>query len=212
MQTRNGYYLDEVRSTIQKEIRRSNEEASFYWGYELYDSGYWRYLVRTLCTVAGEDIGMADPQAMNLCMTAYQYFSQVAKEKGEKKKHKCTACGNIDETKGFYKPHWNELGLLITYLCHSKKNRHVDYITGLVDTKRKQGHRLDVPDYAVDAHTYAGKQRLKKEGKDGDHEFFTKGCKTVNHRYFQPEYEKQVKTTYISLLGYNDISEEPEEL
>lgn len=210
--TKNGYYTDEVRSALNKAIRRGDEESAFFWAYEFYQLNWWRYLVRTLVTIAGEDIGLANPQAMHMCMTAYLYFTTVAKEKGEKKKFKCKNCGNVEETKGFYRVHWNELGLLISYLCHSPKNRFVDYLTSLIDEKRKRGWRLEIPTEALDSHTRRGRERLKKEELNPDREFYSNGAKVKNHKYFNKQYEKKVKSELMKLLKLDDLIEDNDEL
>jgi len=204
--TKNGYYLDEVRSSIQKMIRLGKEEECYFWCYELYDSGYWRYLVRILVTISGEDLGLSNPQAMFICMTAYLYFSTVAKEKGEKKRIKCKECGHIEETKGYYKPHLDELGLLISLLCHSPKNRYVDEVTSLIDLKRKQGWRLEVDKVSMDGHTHRGRVRLKNEGVDPEREFYANGAKISRYKSFNKKLEKRVKTELMNLIGFPDLA------
>jgi len=83
--TVNGYPLDEVRSALQKSIRRRKEWETFYWAYELYDSGMWAYLVRTLVTIAGEDIGLANPQLMAQCMNSYLYWMNLKQYRDKQK-------------------------------------------------------------------------------------------------------------------------------
>jgi hypothetical protein len=145
-------------------------------------------------------------------MTSYLYFEHLAKQKGEKKKFKCKNCGHIEESKGFYQPHWNELGLLISYLCKSPKNRHVDYITSLTDEKRKQGWKLDVDMVSKDCHTFSGKLRLKKEGINPNIEFYGNGAKVKNYKYFNEKYERKVKSELMKLLKLNELVNEDDEL
>jgi hypothetical protein len=204
-QTRNGYFTDEVRSALHKAIRRGQEKEAYFWAHELYELGWWRYLVRTLVTISGEDIGMANPQAMNICMNAYQYFSNIAKEKSEKKKHTCKECGHIEESKGFYQPNWDEVGLLISYLCHSPKNRHVDLMVNLIGEKRKKGWLLKVPEEALDAHCQRGRLRLKKEEKDGLREFYENGAQVTNHEFFMKNYEIQIHDELMREIGFTDL-------
>jgi len=156
----------------------------------------WAYLVRTLVTIAGEDIGMADPTAMNLCMTAYNYWVNVKAYR--------------DKMKSYYAPHWKELGLLIVYLVRAKKNRYVDLVTTLTDAKRKKGWKLDVPTEALDQHCDRGRQRLQRDNIDADREFYGNGAKTKNHIWI--EGEQQIKKELMELLGYPELSDEDEEL
>lgn len=211
-QTRNGYFLDEVRSAIQKAIRRSDEMSAYFWAFELYDTGMWRYLIRTLTTISGEDIGLANPQAMSMCMNAYIYFTSIAKDKGEKKKTVCRNCGNIEETKGYYSPSWQEIGLLISYLCHSPKNRHVDNMVNLVSEKRKQGWRLKVPIEALDGHTKSGKERLRNENISTLREFFERGSKVVGYKSFNKKYEKKIKADLMRIIDLEDLANDSDEL
>lgn len=211
--TKGGYFTDEVRSALNKSIRRGDEQAAMFWAMEFYELGWWRYLVRSLTTIAGEDIGLASPQALPMCMTAYLYFTTVAKEKGEKKTHKCSVCNHVDESKGFYQPHWCELGQIISFLCHSPKNRHVDLIVSLVGDKRqKENWRIEVPKEALDSHCVGGRQRLKKEGLDGGREFYANGAKVKNHKYFEEKHEKQVKAELMKLNNLDDLANEEDEL
>lgn len=210
--TKGGYYLDEVRSSIQKMIRRGKEEECFFWSYELYDSGMWRYLVRTLVTVAGEDIGMVNPQAMNLCMTSYLYFEHLAKQRGENKKIKCKNCGHVEETKGYYQPHWDELGLLISLLCNSPKNRHVDFYAALMGEKRQRGLKLEVEQVSQDGHTRRGKERQKEEGVSKKREFYSNGAKVVGYKSFNKDKERKVKDELMKTLGLTDLIGESDEL
>lgn len=210
--TKNGYYTDEVRSALNKAIRRGEEESAFFWAFEFYELGWWRYLVRSLVTIAGEDLGMINPQAMQICMTSYLYFTSLAREKGEKKKYKCSNCGNVEESKGFYQPNWNELGLLISYLCHSSKSRHVDLITGLISEKRKRGWRINVPIEALDVHCVRGRERIKKEGLNPDREFYSNGAKVKDHKYFNKPYESKVKKELLKMHGLEDLADQDDEL
>lgn len=193
--TINGYPLDEVRSALQKSIRRGKEWEAYYWSYELYESGMWAYLTRTLVTIAGEDIGLANPQLMPLCMNSYLYWMNIKQYR--------------DKQKQRYAPHWNELGLLIVLLVRSQKNRYVDLITGLIDKKRKDGWRLKVDEISLDQHTRRGKKLLKEQGKDFDREFYHRGAKTKNHIWV--EREKEVKEELMKELGYPDLALEDEE-
>src|SRR5687767_8532900 len=58
-----GYYADECRSALNKEIRRGNERAACWWGYQFIRHGWTRYLWSTLRIIASEDVGVADPTA-----------------------------------------------------------------------------------------------------------------------------------------------------
>jgi replication-associated recombination protein RarA len=56
--TRKGYYLDEVTSALQKEIRRCKEYEAVYWALEL-ESFNYKALWNRLKVIASEDVGLA---------------------------------------------------------------------------------------------------------------------------------------------------------
>lgn len=82
LRTKNGYRLDEVSSALQKTIRRGDELMATYWSFELNGSGYWRYCFRRLQVIAGEDIGLANPETMILVSSTYS--SLLAQDKVKK--------------------------------------------------------------------------------------------------------------------------------
>lgn len=193
--TINGYALDEVRSALHKSIRRGKEWEAYFWSFELYDSGMWAYLTRSLVTIAGEDIGLANPHLMTLCMNSYLYWMNLKQYR--------------DKQKQQYAPHWVELGLLVVLLVRSPKNRYVGLITGLIDKKRKDGWRLKIDDISLDQHTKRGKKLLKEQGKDFLREFFERGAKTKNHIWVDGE--KEVKSEYMKELGFPDLANDGED-
>lgn len=48
LETPGEYLLDEVRSAVQKSLRKGQEEEAAYWVMEFIEGGYWRYLLKTL--------------------------------------------------------------------------------------------------------------------------------------------------------------------
>lgn len=179
--TKNGYQLDEVRSSLQKSIRRGKELESIYWAYEMVESGFWRYLLRSLVIIAGEDI--ADPSILQLAVSLATYLFLVDSKK----------------TIGYISQEWNPIGKLIIVMVRAKKNRIADYITSLVDQKRKQGWRLEIPDFCKDEHTKAGREKLEREGLDADEMFYGEGCKIANKE--KVEKEQEYRDELMELIG-----------
>lgn len=83
--TKNGYKLDEVVSSLQKECRLGNELMAKYWTIEMNDSGYWRYCFRRMMVIAGEDCGLANPEAMILVSSTFSAL--LAQERIKKVVH-----------------------------------------------------------------------------------------------------------------------------
>lgn len=60
-------------SALHKSIRASHENAALYWCTRMMEGGEDpRYICRRLIRAASEDIGLADPQALQIALSAYQ--------------------------------------------------------------------------------------------------------------------------------------------
>jgi putative ATPase len=71
-------------SALHKSIRGSDVDASLYWFSRMINAGEDPlYLIRRLSRVAIEDIGLADPNAANVCLTAWQTFERLGSPEGE---------------------------------------------------------------------------------------------------------------------------------
>ena len=179
LETPGGYPLDEVRSAIQKCLRRGQEEEAAYWAMEFVEGGYWRYLLKTLQCVAVEDIGLADPLAI-VITTAVKEAVEFKMEKKEKGSFPTEA-----------------IGFLILYLARAKKNREGDDFIEYVKARRKKGWRLEVPEVALDAHCERGRKRLKEAGINGNEEFYLRGSKLKDEVVIQGnKYRKKILEVY----------------
>ena len=61
MTTKKGYDFFEVSSTLQKSIRRGDEETALFFMVELVNSSYDEYVWKRLKIIASEDVGLAEP-------------------------------------------------------------------------------------------------------------------------------------------------------
>lgn len=179
LRTKNGYMLDEAVSSLQKEIRRGNELMATYWTFEMNDSGFWRYCFRRLQVIAGEDIGLANPEAMILVSSTYS--SLLAQDKVKK-------IIQVDN---------NILGFIVSYLARSKKSRVVDYIGGIIFKRKEQGWKPEVEDYSLDVHTRRGRELGKTES-----DFFRTGSLIKNKRYIEGEAE--IKADCLAAYGFKE--------
>jgi len=80
-----------------------------YWAIEMNESGFWRYCFRRMQVIAGEDIGLANPEAMILISSTFGAL--LAQERIKK-------VTRVDN---------NIIGLMALYLARSPKSRLVDY-------------------------------------------------------------------------------------
>lgn len=76
-------FYDQI-SALHKSVRGSNPDAALYWFCRMLDGGADpRYLSRRIVRMAWEDIGLADPRAMQICNDAAQTYERLGSPEGE---------------------------------------------------------------------------------------------------------------------------------
>ena len=71
-------------SALHKSIRGSDPDAALYWFARMLEGGEDpRFLARRLTRMAVEDIGLADPQAQELCLASWQTYERLGSPEGE---------------------------------------------------------------------------------------------------------------------------------
>ena len=79
-----GDQFYDLISALHKSIRGSDPDASLYWLYRMLDAGCDPlYLARRLIRVASEDIGNADPRALEITLSAAQAYDRLGSPEGE---------------------------------------------------------------------------------------------------------------------------------
>jgi replication-associated recombination protein RarA len=134
--TRKGYSIFECSSSLQKAVRRGQEEAAIYWALELDQSGFTEYAFRRLRVIASEDVGLAEPLAALTVRALYDNYAD------ERKRDK-------QATGGLFLVH------AVLILARARKSRIVDH--ALIAVGNDEEVR-PVPDEAKDHHTAAGKR------------------------------------------------------
>lgn len=77
-----GHY--NLISALHKSIRGSDPDAALYWFSRMLEGGEDpRFLARRLTRMAVEDIALADPQAQQVCMAAWQSYERLGSPEGE---------------------------------------------------------------------------------------------------------------------------------
>ena len=72
-------------SAFHKSVRGSDPDAALYWYARILEGGGDAlYVGRRLLAIASEDIGNADPRAMQLCINAWDTFNRVGPAEGER--------------------------------------------------------------------------------------------------------------------------------
>jgi len=76
-------FYDQI-SALHKSVRGSNPDAALYWLVRMLDGGADpRYLARRIVRMAWEDIGLADPRAIQLCNDAALTYERLGSPEGE---------------------------------------------------------------------------------------------------------------------------------
>lgn len=71
-------------SALHKSVRASHVDASLYWLARMIAGGAdLLYLARRIVRIAAEDVGLADPNALKLCVAAYQAVDFLGSPEGE---------------------------------------------------------------------------------------------------------------------------------
>ena len=140
--TLHEYMIDEVKSALQKAIRRGNEEGAMFWAVELAESGLSWSLWQRLKAIAIEDCAGMEP----IVFVSQCAFAALKSREGSMYAAKAAL-----------------------ELARAPKDRTADdFICWMVDG-RKQGEFVEpvIPDIALDKHTKRG----RKMGRGGSHFF-----------------------------------------
>lgn len=76
-------FYDQI-SALHKSVRGSDPDASLYWFCRMLDGGADpRYLARRIIRMATEDIGLADPRALDITTSAAEIYERLGSPEGE---------------------------------------------------------------------------------------------------------------------------------
>ena len=71
-------------SALHKSVRGSDPDAALYWFARMLEGGEDpRFLARRITRMAVEDIGLADPQAQEVCLHSWQTYERLGSPEGE---------------------------------------------------------------------------------------------------------------------------------
>ena len=77
------YFYDQI-SALHKSIRGTDPDAALYWLSRMLDGGCDPlYVARRLIRVASEDVGIADPRALELTLNAWRIYERLGSPEGE---------------------------------------------------------------------------------------------------------------------------------
>jgi putative ATPase len=76
-------FYDQI-SALHKSVRGSDPDAALYWMVRMLDGGADpRYLTRRMIRMATEDVGLADPRALEVAMRAAEVYERLGSPEGE---------------------------------------------------------------------------------------------------------------------------------
>jgi putative ATPase len=76
-------FYDQI-SALHKSVRGSSPDAALYWLCRLLDGGCDpNYIARRMLRIASEDIGLADPRALEIALNAQQVYERLGSPEGE---------------------------------------------------------------------------------------------------------------------------------
>ncbi|MCP4390024.1 MAG: recombination factor protein RarA, partial [Gammaproteobacteria bacterium] len=79
-----GDVFYEQISALHKSVRGSDPDAALYWFCRMIDGGCDPvYIARRVVRMAVEDIGIADPRGLELCLNGWQTFERLGSPEGE---------------------------------------------------------------------------------------------------------------------------------
>jgi putative ATPase len=167
-----GDQFYDLISAFHKSVRGSSPDAALYWFARMLVAGCDPlYIARRLLAIATEDIGNADPRAMQVCLNAWDIFQRVGPAEGERAIAQATI------------------------YCASAPKSNAVYIA----FKRAIQDAKDLPDYAVPEHLRNAPTSLMKDlgygaqyryAHDEEHAFAAGECylpeQIKDKQYYQP--------------------------
>lgn len=146
---KNGEQHFDIISALHKTMRGSDPDAALYWLARMVEAGEDPlYIARRLVRFASEDVGMADPQALVVCMAAQQAVHFIGMPEG-----------NL------------ALAQAAVYLATAPKSNSIYIAYSKVKREVSQGHNAPVPLHLRNAPTKLMKQLDYGKGYKYAHEF-----------------------------------------
>ena len=141
-----GHY--NLISALHKSVRGSDPDASLYWLARMLEGGEDpQFIARRIVRMAVEDVGLADPQALNVALDAWRAFDQLGAPEGEL-----------------------ALAQAIVYLALSPKSNAIYTAFSEAKTVAKKSSQLSPPKTILNAPTQLMKQMGYGNGYRYDHD------------------------------------------
>ena len=170
-----GYNYYELVSAMQKSIRRNDPELAMFCFMEITYTGQYYHALKRLLVTAHEDIGLAAPVVVERA----EHFADRAKEWYRAKSDAWVLV----------------ISNIILMLSAAPKCREADHFQSVIQGRRLNGWKPELPDYTYDKHTRKG----KRLGRGIDH-FRTEGAR-LNPEPKNRKYEKEAYQYWSQFEG-----------
>ncbi len=154
-------------SAVHKSIRGSNPDGALYWTARMMSAGCDPlYVVRRLLAIASEDIGNADPRAMQVAISAWDCFTRIGPAEGER-----------------------AIAQAVVYLACAPKSNAV-----YTAWKQAMSDAQNSPDYEVPVHLRNAPTSLMKDlgyGAEYRYAHDEPGAYAAGENYFPPEMKER---------------------
>lgn len=159
--TRKNYEFYAISSAFQKSVRRGDEKKALFFAFELYSSGYQKYIWKRILIIASEDIGLADDMTAVKINALYNNWNIIS-----------------EKANGSSVPFVHA----VMILCRAEKSRICDHAKIYCMTT---SDNFEIPDYAFDMHTKKGKM-LKRSSEY----FINEASKLNNEKDIKDDYKQ----------------------
>ena len=140
-------FYDQI-SALHKTVRSSNPDAALYWFARMLDGGCDPvYLARRLTRMAVEDIGLADPRALQMAIEAWDAYDRLGSPEGDL-----------------------ALAQVVIYLASTAKSNAAYVAFGEAQRDVREGGTAEVPMHLRNAPTKLMKQLGYAKGYQYDHD------------------------------------------
>jgi putative ATPase len=159
-----GHY--NLISALHKAVRGSDPDASLYWFCRMLEGGEDpQFIARRIIRMATEDIGLADPQALDVALAAWRAYDQLGSPEGEL-----------------------ALAQAVVYMALAPKSNAIYTAYKAARAKAKESTQLSPPKIILNAPTKLMKEQGYGNGYEYDHDT-PEGCSGQN--YFPNEMERE---------------------
>lgn len=194
-------------SAFHKSVRGSDADAALYWYARiLTGGGDALYVARRLLAIASEDIGNADPRAMQLAINAWDTFHRVGPSEGERAIAQATVYMALAPKSNAVYMAFNQAKILAEQTSSLDVPDHLKNSTS--EITKALGHGVDYRYAHNEVNAFAAGENYFPEALAKSNEQSNEQSNGYNTEFYQPSdrgLEKQLKEklNYLNQLNQN---------